>query len=180
MNFTEIIHFWFEETSESQYWKKDPDFDKKIRDKFLDTYYSVVAGETYRWREIPEGALAEVIILDQFSRNMFRGDPRAFLYDPLALALSQNAILRGQHKALESAKRGFLYMPFMHSESRVIHEQAVKIFGDPEWGAGSIEFELKHKAVIDKFGRYPHRNALLGRESTPEEIEFLKQPNSSF
>ena len=180
MNFAEIIHFWFEETSDSQHWQKNPDFDEEIRDKFLDSYYSVVAGETYPWREIPEGALAEVIILDQFSRNIFRDDPQSFLHDPLALALSQNAIMTGHHKELDRAKRGFLYMPFMHSESRVIHEQAVKIFGDLEWGAGSMEFELKHKAIIDRFGRYAHRNAILGRESTSEEIEFLQQPGSGF
>ena len=120
-----------------------------------------------------------MIVLDQFSRNIYRDDARAFAADPMALALAQQAVALGVDQSLPSAQRCFLYMPYMHSESRWVHERAVPLFeslGQP----ANLDFELKHKAIIDRFGRYPHRNALLGRESTAEELAFLEQPGSSF
>jgi uncharacterized protein (DUF924 family) len=133
----------------------------------------------YAWRESAEGALGEIIVLDQFSRNIFRDRAAAFAQDALALVLAQEAVRRGLDKSLTQQQRHFLYMPYMHSESRLIHEEAVRLFtnmGD----AGVLDFEMRHKAIVDRFGRYPHRNALLGRVSTSEEIAFLKTPGSAF
>lgn len=174
----DILKFWFSEIPNSAWWTKNPDFDSEIRERFLPCYRSVAAGECYQWRESPEGSLAEVIVLDQFPRNMFRDQPEAFAYDSLALVLAQVAISKGFDAQLESPKKSFLYMPFMHSESKKIHIWAEKLFRVAK--LSSLDFELKHKQIIDRFGRYPHRNKVLGRESTPEEIEFLKGPDSSF
>lgn len=118
-------------------------------------------------------------MLDQFSRNMFRNSPLSFAHDALSLALAQEAISVGADKSLNQAERSFLYMPFMHSESLKIHEIATRLFRD-NGNQSSLDFELKHKAIIERFGHYPHRNSILGRESTVEEIEFLKQPGSGF
>jgi uncharacterized protein (DUF924 family) len=130
-------------------------------------------------RKDAHGRLAEVIVLDQFSRNMFRNSPLSFAHDALALALAQEAIAVGADKSLNQTERSFLYMPFMHSESLKIHEIATRLFRD-NGNQNSLAFELKHKAIIARFGRYPHRNSILGRKSTDEEIEFLKQPGSGF
>ena len=121
----------------------------------------------------------EIIVLDQFSRNLFRDSPQAFAQDSLALALAQEAISLNLDQQLSPEQRAFLYMPFMHSESKLIHEFALKLFqrlGNPT----NLEFEKKHKVIIDRFGRYPHRNQILGRASTDEELTFLTQPDSSF
>ena len=118
-------------------------------------------------------------MLDQFSRNVYRNTPKAFAQDPLALALAQEAIALGKDVELSPTQQSFLYMPFMHSESLLIHERAVELFKAPGM-ENNYEFEIKHKVIIDRFGRYPHRNEILGRESTAEEIEFLTQPGSSF
>jgi uncharacterized protein (DUF924 family) len=118
-------------------------------------------------------------VLDQFSRNVWRDTPRAFSQDPQALCLAQEFVRTGQDRALPPAQRAFAYMPYMHSESRPIHEQAVALFSQPGL-EGSLAFERRHQAIIERFGRYPHRNAILGRVSTPEEIAFLAEPGSSF
>jgi len=175
----EIIQFWFEEIEPSQWWVKDKNFDELIRKRFLEVHSKATRCELFAWRETSSGALAEIIILDQFSRNMFRDSPQSFASDQLALALSQSAIARGIDAELSTEERRFLYMPFMHSESLVIHSVAELLFaklGIPS----ALEYEHKHKAIIEKFGRYPHRNKILGRESTPEEVEFLRLPGSSF
>ena len=135
--------------------------------------------ELYEWRKSAKGRLAEIIVLDQFSRNMFRGTAQAFAYDSLALALSQEAVAIEADKLLNPTERSFLYMPFMHSESLAIHERAIELYR-AEGLEFNLEFEIKHKVIIDRFGRYPHRNKILGRASTKEEIRFLQQPNSSF
>jgi len=173
----DILKFWFEEIDPSQWWKKDLDFDRLIIQRFLPVHTQAARGELFAWRKEPRGRLAEVIVLDQFSRNMFRDTPQAFAYDSLALVLAQEAVSAGADQALLPAERSFLYMPYMHSESSVIHEVAVQLFQNL---GKAYEFELKHKAIIDRFGRYPHRNKILGRESTAEETEFLKQPGSGF
>jgi uncharacterized protein (DUF924 family) len=123
--------------------------------------------------------LAEIIVLDQFSRNMFRDTAMGFAQDGLALVLAQEAVSQGVDQELSLTQRAFLYMPFMHSESLVIHDLAVKFFSQ-QGMEGNLDFEFRHKAIIEQFGRYPHRNAVLGRQSTPEELEFLKQPGSAF
>ncbi len=177
--YQEVISFWFEEIDNSQWWKKDEGFDELIRKRFLDTHTMAVNCELFSWRNTSLGALAEIIVLDQFSRNMFRDKPEAFAYDSLALALAQSAVDRGLDNEVSKGKKGFFYMPFMHSESLVIHGVAESLFADLGVES-SIEYEKRHKAIIERFGRYPHRNKVLGRESTREEIEFLTQPGSSF
>lgn len=176
MEYQAIIDFWFVETSPAQWWQKSAEFDALINKRFNSVLAQVASGEMAHWRSTAEGALAEIIVLDQFSRNIFRDTAKSFSFDSLALALSQNALTQGFDKVLEPEKRAFLLMPFMHSESAVIHEQAVTLFQ----GTGNYEFELAHKRIIDRFGRYPHRNKILGRTSTVQEIAFLKEPNSSF
>lgn len=177
--YEEIIKFWFEEIESSQWWKKDEEFDDHIRTRFLDVHNKAVNCELFLWRETSLGALAEIIVLDQFSRNMFRDNPKSFAYDSLALALSQSAIASGIDSELSKKMRAFLYMPFMHSESLEIHSVAEILFS--KLGVqSSIEFEKRHKEIIEKFGRYPHRNRILGRVSTPEEDAFLRLPGSSF
>jgi len=179
MNHEEILQFWFEEIKPSQIWIKDASFDQLIIDRYTDIYQQAICCELYHWRETPQGRLAEIIVLDQFSRNMFRESAKAFKFDALALALSQQALKCGDDQKLDKQKRGFMYLPFMHSESREIHKQALKIY-TRHGVKGSLDFEVKHKNIIDKFGRYPHRNKVLGRQSTDEEIEFLKGSNSGF
>lgn len=177
--YKEIIQFWFEEIESYQWWAKDENFDELIRTRFLDTHTQAVKGELFSWRDTSMGALAEIIVIDQFSRNMFRDKPAAFAYDPIALVLAQSAIAQGLDLELPEQMRSFLYMPFMHSESLVIHAVAESLFS--QLGLQSpLEYEHKHKEIIEKFGRYPHRNNILNRTSTPEEKEFLTQPGSSF
>lgn len=179
MDHQSVLVFWFEEIQPSAWWKKDRDFDALIAQRFSALLESAKSGELLRWRASAEGALAEIIVLDQFSRNMFRDTPLAFAQDAQALTLSQEAVRRGLDKALSQQQRIFLYMPHMHSESRAVHGEAERLYR--ELGlAANLDFELKHKAIVDRFGRFPHRNVILGRLSTPEEIEFLVQPGSSF
>lgn len=177
--FRPILSFWFQELTPSQWWRVDPELDATIRSRFGKTLIAARACELYQWRSTPEGRLAEVIVLDQFSRNIHRGTPEAFAADALALALAQEAIALKADQALTSSQRGFLYMPYMHSESPAIHEIAVQLFSAAGL-AENLKAEMKHREIISRFGRYPHRNAILGRPSTPEETAFLQEPGSSF
>jgi uncharacterized protein (DUF924 family) len=177
--FDEVLTFWFKEIEPRQWWVVDPEFDALLRARFLGHLQKAVAGELYEWRLRPQGRLAEIIVLDQFSRNIHRGTPHAFAQDPQALTLAQEAVAAGALQALNEIERTFLLMPYMHSESRLVHVQAERLFKQFA-PAGNYEFELKHKAIVDRFGRYPHRNQTLGRASSAEEFEFLKQPGSSF
>lgn len=177
--YDEIISFWFNELAPEQWWQKNLQLDEMISKRFGALHKKAMSGELFSWRESALGSLAEVIILDQFSRNIYRDKPESFSSDPLALALSQIAISKGFDTDLPEVKRSFLYLPFMHSESKVIHIEALKLYKNLN-NANNLAFEYQHKEIIDTFGRYPHRNEILGRESTPEEIAFLKQPNSSF
>jgi len=169
----DVIKFWFNEISSSMWFRKDEKFDETIRERFFETYEAVMSGDTASWRSTPQGRLAEVVVLDQFARNMFRNSPKAFMGDALALELSREAIATGDDKKLSMVQRRFLYMPFMHSESKEIHKKAVWLFVSL-LNPFVVWFELKHKRIIDRFGRYPHRNEILGRESTPEEEEFVR------
>tara|TARA_B110000503_G_C7155259_1_gene417019 strand:- start:509 stop:1054 length:546 start_codon:yes stop_codon:yes gene_type:complete len=177
--YNDVIKFWFEDTTPEQKWIKDPKFDALIRKKFTDIHDKSIKGELSAWRLNAIGALAEIIILDQFSRNMYRGTKEAFANDGLALKLAEEAIEKNYDKEIEKDYLSFLYMPFMHSESVNVHERALVLFNQ-EGLEDSYQYELKHKVIIDRFGRYPHRNEILGRDSTPEEIVFLKGPDSSF
>lgn len=174
-----VLEFWFRELTPAQWWKVDPALDQLIRERFGDLHQSATRAELFAWRAQPHGRLAEVIVLDQFSRNMHRGTALAFAHDAMALALAQEAVAARADQALSMDERAFLYMPYMHSESRAIHQLA-----EPLFKAGTApnnhQFELRHQAIIERFGRYPHRNAILGREATPQELLFLTQPGSSF
>jgi uncharacterized protein (DUF924 family) len=175
----EIIKFWFEEISQTQWWKKDVQFDQLIASRFLEVHGHASRCELNQWRDTADGRLAEIIVLDQFSRNIYRDSHLSFAADSLALVLAQEAIRVGADKKVSESMRSFFYMPFMHSESAVIHEEAVVLY-EAYGNEGNLDFELRHKAIIDRFGRYPHRNEILGRDSTAEELEFLSQPGSSF
>ena len=174
-----ILHFWFEEATAKQHFSKDAAFDETIRSRFGKLHAAASGCELFGWRATPEGRLAEIIVLDQFSRNLYRDSPRAFACDGMALVLAQEAVRTKSDQALPVERRLFMYMPYMHSESRAIHAIAESLFeslGLPE----NLKYEQAHKAIIDRFGRLPHRNVILGRESTREEVEFLQQPGSSF
>ncbi|WP_287817593.1 DUF924 family protein [Idiomarina sp.] len=174
-----ILDFWFKELTPKQWFAKSDELDNTIAKRFSDTLKAAKKGELWHWRETPHGRLAEVIVLDQFSRNIYRGSPRAFEQDVIALVLAQEAVEKGADKSLDASEKAFLYMPYMHSESALIHEEAMRLFSQPGL-ENNYKFEVRHKEIIDRFGRYPHRNRVLGRESTPEEEDFLKQPGSSF
>lgn len=177
--YNNVLKFWFEELSSQQWWEKDSALDKCIQDRFEDIHKQASRCELYGWRSNAKGRLAEIIVLDQFSRNMFRDTPQSFAHDSLALALSQQAIALGADKELNATERSFLYMPFMHSESLQIHHQACLLY-KANGIDSNYQFELKHLEIIERFGRYPHRNTILGRQSSAEEVKFLSQPNSSF
>ena len=174
-----ILHFWFTELTPKHHFAKDAALDETIRTRFGATLEAAAKCELFAWRVTPEGRLAEVLVLDQFSRNVYRDSPRAFAQDALALALAQELVASGQDRSLPLAQRSFAYMPYMHSESALVHAQAVALFAQPGM-EDTLRFELRHKEIIDRFGRYPHRNALLGRASSPEELAFLSEPGSGF
>jgi len=175
----QILHFWFTELTPKQHFAKDVALDDAIRTRFGATLEAAAKCELFAWRATAEGRLAEIIVLDQFSRNVYRDTPRAFAQDPLALALAQELVALGLDGGLPLAQRIFAYMPCMHSESALVHTQAVTLFSQPGM-EDNLDFELRHQAIITRFGRYPHRNAILGRTSTAEELAFLSEPGSSF
>lgn len=174
-----VLSFWFEQIDPKKWWEKDIEFDTQLKKRFEKTLIQAKQGELYHWRVTPEGRLAEIIVLDQFSRNIYRDTPQAFEADTLALILAQEAVAHNADTELHDKQVPFLFMPYMHSESQAIHEVAMVLFSRDS-ASSSLEFERRHKEIIDQFGRYPHRNAILGRKSTEEEINFLKQPGSSF
>lgn len=178
--FNKILDFCFEEAGPQRFFEKSLSFDQELTERFSNILPAAAAAEFYTWRSSIRGRLAEIIILDQFSRNIYRDTPAAFAQDSMALTLAQEAIAAGAlHELTTVAERKFLLMPYMHSESQLIHQHAeslFKHFTDEE----TYGFELRHKVIIDQFGRYPHRNAILGRASTDAELDFLGTPNSSF
>lgn len=189
-DFHDVLEFWFGPSGSAGYgrvrgvwFRKDPDFDAQIRTDFLDLYERVAAGQCDAWGNEPESALALAVVLDQFPRNMFRGTPRSFASDGSALALARRAVARGFDRSLLPVQRWFIYLPFEHSENRADQDRSVELFeslrGDPD-STSPIDYAYRHREVISRFGRFPHRNAILGRASTAEEIEFLGQPGSSF
>jgi uncharacterized protein (DUF924 family) len=193
-----VLHFWFGDLDSSgcadsvhseRWWKKDEAFDAEIGRRFGGLHAAIAAGEREAWRSSDRGALAYVIVLDQFSRNMFRGTARTFAYDDQALAAALAAIDRGVDRRLAFDERTFLYMPLMHSENLAAQERCTGLFtswreeaaaGAAGRAAGFLDYARRHRDIVARFGRFPHRNAALGRASTAEEAEFLKQPGSSF
>ena len=179
MTADEVIRFWFEELQPGDHWAKNPQLDNEIAARFGELWAAAARAELFAWRTAPEGRLAEILVLDQFSRNIWRNHPNAFASDPLAAVLTQEMVSAGLAAELPARQQAFVYMPLMHSESRLLHQEALRLFSQPGLES-NLRFEERHKAIIDRFGRYPHRNAILGRESTEEELEFLRQPGSSF
>ena len=178
-NIINVLHFWFEELEPRQHWIKDATLDKSIAARFGALHDQAKAGELKAWRETPQGRLAEILILDQFSRNIYRDEPESFASDALARTLSIEAIQCGADKELSVEERAFVYMPLMHSEVLEDHQMAVQVFDQPGL-ENSLDFERRHLRIIERFGRYPHRNEILGRDSTPEERDFLTQPGARF
>jgi uncharacterized protein (DUF924 family) len=184
----EVLEFWFgapEARGETrrQWFRKDAGFDAEIRRRFGELHDAASRGELDGWRASPESMLALVIVLDQFSRNLHRADPRAFAQDARALEFAREALARGDEQALHPVERQFLYMPFEHSEDPADQDRAVELMrGLESFPAtrGLARWAESHRGIIRRFGRFPHRNRVLGRESTPEETEFLKQPGSGF
>ena len=150
-----VLHFLFTELTPKDHFVKDPALDETIRTRFGVTLEGAARCELFAWRATPEGRLAEVLVLDQFSRNVYRDTPRAFAQDPLALALAQELVASGQDRNLPLAQRSFAYMPYMHSESALVHAQAVALFDQPGM-EDTLRFELRHQAIIERFGHYPH------------------------
>lgn len=180
--YNDILDFCFNEAGSEKFFEKDLAFDKLLIERYSDILEQAAAAEFYTWRSSIQGRLAEIIILDQFSRNIYRNTPAAFAQDAMCLVLAQEAVAAGALEAFETIdidERKFVLMPYMHSESKLIHQQVERLFKQYT-NADSIDAELKHKVIIDRFGRYPHRNDILGRVSSSEEIEFLTQPDSSF
>jgi uncharacterized protein (DUF924 family) len=175
--FNEVFDFWFGELSDSYRWSQGKLLDPIIKTRFLHVHATAAIGELWEWRTSPEGRLAEIIVLDQFSRHLYRDTPEAFASDPVALVLAQESVRVGADIAVDEEKRQYFYMPFMHSESARIHESAAGLF---IMLPRSLKYAVRHREIIERFGRYPHRNAILGRISTPKEIEFLETPGSSF
>ncbi|MGB5633562.1 MAG: DUF924 family protein [Waterburya sp.] len=177
--FSEVLNFWFDERVKPQWFKKSEEFDREIKERFESMYRYAKTGELDRWRNVPHSTLALIIILDQFPRNMYRQTPQAFATDAKAIKLTKYAIANNYQQSMTTEQQVFLYMPLMHSEHKTDQELCVKLFtklGKED----NLKFARKHQEIIDRFGRFPHRNQILGRESTPEEREFLIQPGSSF
>ena len=173
MSWKSVIRFWFRECTPKQWFTKSKSFDAKVRKRFLETYWSVARGETAHWRSTPRGRLAEILVLDQFARNIFRGKAQAFAYDFLALALAQEALRARADKSMSKLERMFLYLPFMHSESRKIQRESVKLFKKLAQKE-ALWYARDHRKVIDRFGRFPHRNKTLDRKSTSVEKKFMR------
>ena len=174
-----VIDFWFGELDAKQWWQPSESLDALIGQRFSTVHRQAARCELFTWRATPLGRLAEIIVLDQFSRNMCRNTAQAFAHDALALALAQEAVACAADQAVGAVQRAFFYMPYMHSESLAIHDQALVLFSQ-DGMASNLDFEHRHRAIIERFGRYPHRNVALERASSNEEIAFLTTPGSSF
>jgi uncharacterized protein (DUF924 family) len=171
-----VLRFWFDETPDKAWYAKDDALDAEIIRRFRAMRDEVVRTDAAGWRDDPDALLAAIILLDQFSRNMFRGDAEAFAADPLARELVDVAIAQGWDRRLDPRRRQFLYMPFMHAEDRAVQQRSRALFA----GTDNEVFAKRHAEQIERFGRFPQRNAALGRVSTPEEEAFLSQPGARF
>jgi len=175
----EILNFWFIECKPEQWFKKNDDFDQLIKNRFSGAIGEAIGGKLESWQETETGCLALIIVLDQFTRNVFRNTTRAFAGDKRALALSQSCCDKGYLNNPDINRRQFMLMPMMHSENLSVQDAALPLFNNYA-SEKDYEYAKKHREIIARFGRFPHRNVILGRKSTIEELEFLKQPGSSF
>ncbi len=186
----DVVKFWFGDGSPAavkKWWTRDPGFDAQIRERFGELRERAVRGELDSWRTSAHGGLALIVLLDQFSRNMFRDDARAFSSDEQALVVARELHASGTFNELTPLERSVALMPFMHSEDREAQRESVARFSELAASqpgdavlANALDFAKQHAVIVERFGRYPHRNVLLGRTSTPEELEFLTQPGSRF
>ncbi len=181
-----VLAFWFGSTPGERrkaWFVKDPVFDQEIRSRFLPLYESAAAGLLAGWAQSAQGALALIVVTDQFPRNMLRGSARAFATDPVALATAKHTVESGWNKDMLPVERMFVYLPYEHSESLADQNRAVELFAPlaafPET-SDAADYAERHRTIVKRFGRFPHRNAALGRASTPEEVAFLRQPGSGF
>jgi uncharacterized protein (DUF924 family) len=175
----EIVAFWFETLKPEDWYRKNPAVDAEITARFGATYEALNTGVPPEWFAAPKGVLAAILVLDQFPRNMFRDDARAFTTDGAALALAKRAISEGIDMRLTPDKRAFIYLPFQHAETADDQARSIALFtalGNPN----NLDFARRHQAIVARFGRFPHRNSVLGRASTAEELAFLQEPGSSF
>ena len=186
-----VLDFWFGAPGSpghgqlnAAWFRKSPSFDAEIARRFAPLVDSALGGGLRDWAQQPASALARIVLLDQFTRSVFRDTPRAFAGDALALAAAREMVSARRDDALPPLQRAFVYMPFEHAEDLTAQDEALRLFGQLAVGAsdaaGFLDYARRHRAVIARFGRFPHRNAVLGRTSTPDEIEFLKQPGSHF
>ncbi len=177
-----VLRFWFEEHDDEDWFRGGELFDEKIRDRFLGLYDDGAAGRLDGWRETAMGCVALCLVLDQFPRNLFRGDPRSYATDAAARAVTEHAIAEGfdVDPALDGRHRMFLYLPLEHSEDIDDQRKCVDLVRDRIGDERYLDFADRHLKIVERFGRFPHRNAVLGRTSTDEEVEFLKQPGSGF
>lgn len=169
----DILDFWFSEPVEAHWFIRSDDVDAQIKQRFSSVYEQAIAGDLAGWKDKAESALALVIILDQFPRNLFRGSPKAFSSDAQARGVAKFALDRGYDQAVDTKARPFFYLPLMHSEEIEDQERCVKLY-EVLGNDFSLGFAREHRDIIKQFGRFPHRNAVLGRENTPQETEFLK------
>ena len=176
---SEILDFWFSERVKPLWFKKSAEFDREIKQRFLTIYSLAKTGALDSWRDNPRDTLALIILLDQFPRNMFRNTPRAFATDEKAVELTKYAVSQNYQQKLSDQQQVFLYMPLMHSENKTNQAKCVELFDELK-KEENLKFALKHQKIIERFGRFPHRNQILGRQSTEAEREFLTQPGSSF
>lgn len=179
MNSNDVLHFWFQELTPADWWGKSDALDHTVGERFGQALGAAARGELFAWRDDARGRLAEIIVLDQFSRHVYRGQPQSFAQDGMALVLAQEAVCLGADRELAVNERSFLYLPYMHSESHLIQDISIRLFDQPGL-EDNLRFAHAHRDIIVRFDRYPHRNAVLGRMSTPEELAFLEQPGSSF
>jgi uncharacterized protein (DUF924 family) len=174
---SEVLHFWFEDHPKD-WFAKNPGFDAAVRDRFIALHEAAAVGHLAHWADEARSCLALVILLDQFPRNMFRGEARAFATDPQSRAAARVILQRGWDKAMTQSEQLFAYLPFEHSEALADQDLSVELMKD--FDAEQLRYAARHREIIERFGRFPHRNDILGRESTAAEIEFLKLPGSGF
>ena len=175
----EILRFWFEEIEPEQQFEKDADFDATIRARFGATYEAAAAGKLDHWEAEPRSCLALVILLDQFSRNMFRDTARMYESDAKSLAIAKRAVADGGYTSLPQDHQRFLFLTYEHSEDLEDQRTCMALMDSLD-DKRNLEYAHNHLVIVERFGRFPHRNSILGRHSTAEEIEFLKEPGSSF
>lgn len=179
LNYEDVLYFWFDPENADEQFAENPEFDQKIKDKFLETWNRASEGLLVDWRDNIHGRLAEIIVLDQFSRNLWRGDIKTHTQDKMAIALAQEALNHPDYDKLTKDQKRFILLPFMHSESLELHDWADKYYkklGDEQLS----HFEKLHRDVLEEFGRYPYQNKALGRESTPEELKALEENKDGF